>query len=140
MTPDVQESSAPGSFHTTDSLPVPRRRASWREALSRTFGAMDMNASDEVFSGTIRTAPLGRLQAVTVDGDCLSVLRTRRHVTQDGQEESVVVKLLDRGVARREQDGREALLGPGDIFVYDMARPRPAESSPRSPSSCQERF
>ncbi|SCF84802.1 hypothetical protein GA0115254_119344 [Streptomyces sp. Ncost-T10-10d] len=84
MTPDVQESSAPGSFHTIDSLPVPRRRASWREALSRTFGAVDITVPDEVYSGTIRRASLGRLQAVTVDGDCQFARRTRRLVTQDG--------------------------------------------------------
>ncbi|MFI1562843.1 helix-turn-helix domain-containing protein [Streptomyces sp. NPDC020490] len=124
MTADVQERSAPGSFHSTDSLPVGRRRAYWREALSRTFGAVDMTVPDEVYSGTIRTAPIGRLQAVTVDGaDCLSALRTRRLVQQGGDDEYVVVKLLERGVARLEQDGREALLGPGDVFVYDMARP-----------------
>lgn len=114
--------SASGSFHTTDSLPVPRRRSYWREALSQTFGGVDMTVPDEVYSGTIRTEPLGRLQAVTVDGDGLSALRTRRLVTQ-GSKDYVVVKLLDRGVARLEQDGREAVVGPGDIFVYDMARP-----------------
>ncbi|MFF4290859.1 helix-turn-helix domain-containing protein [Streptomyces sp. NPDC001633] len=123
MAPDVLQRSAPGSFHTTDSLPVLRRRAYWREALSQTFGAVDMTVPDEVYAGTIRTAPLGRLQAVTVEGECLSALRTHRLVAQGTEEEYVVVKLLDRGVARLAQDGREALLGPGDIFVYDMARP-----------------
>ncbi|MFC7259358.1 AraC-like ligand-binding domain-containing protein [Streptomyces lutosisoli] len=115
--------SIPGSFHTTDSLPVHRRRAYWREALTRTFGAVDMTVPDEVYSGTIRTTPLGRLQAVTVAGDSLSALRTRRLVAQSNADEYVVVKLLERGVARLEQDGREAHLGPGDIFMYDMARP-----------------
>ncbi|MGW8969982.1 AraC-like ligand-binding domain-containing protein [Streptomyces platensis] len=123
MSPDVLQRSAPGSFHTTNSLPVHRRRSYWREALSQTFGAVDMTVPDEVYAGTIRTAPLGRLQAVTVEGDCLSALRTHRLVAQGTEEEYVVVKLLERGVARLEQDGREALLGPGDIFVYDMARP-----------------
>ncbi|MGW8399594.1 AraC-like ligand-binding domain-containing protein [Streptomyces lydicus] len=123
MSSDVLQRSVPGSFHTTDLLPVHRRRAYWREALSQTFGAVDMTVPDEVYSGTIRAAPLGRVQAVTVDGDCLSALRTRRLVAQGSEEEYVVVKLLDRGVARLEQDGREAVLGPGDLFVYDMARP-----------------
>lgn len=112
-----------GSLYTTDSLPAHRRRGYWREALSRTFGAVHMTVPNEVYSGRIQTLPLGRLQAVTVDGDCLSALRTRRLVAQGNEDDYVVVKLLDRGVARLEQDGREADLGPGDIFIYDMARP-----------------
>ncbi|MFI9584212.1 helix-turn-helix domain-containing protein [Streptomyces sp. NPDC052236] len=120
--PVRKEGSVPGSFYTTDALPIHRRRAYWREALAQTFGAVDMAVPDEVYSGTIRTTPLGRLQAVAVDGDYLSVLRTRRVVAQSHAEAHVVVKLLERGVARLEQDGREALLGPGDIFVYDTAR------------------
>ncbi|MFH8805622.1 helix-turn-helix domain-containing protein [Streptomyces sp. NPDC017936] len=123
MAPYVRDGSVPGSFHTTDALPAHHRRAYWRGALSETFGAVSTTVPDEVCSGTIRTTPLGRLQAVTVDGDRLSALRTRRLVSQDDQDEYVVVKLLDKGGARLEQDGREALLGPGDLFVYDMARP-----------------
>ncbi|MBL1097716.1 helix-turn-helix domain-containing protein [Streptomyces coffeae] len=119
----LEPGQVPCTLNTTDSVPAHRRRAYWREALSRTFGAVDMTVPDEVCSGTIRTTPLGRLQAVTVDGDCLSALRTRRHVAQGGEDDYVVVKLLDRGVGRIEQDGREALLGPGDVFVYDMTRP-----------------
>lgn len=115
--------SIPGSFHTTDSLPVGHRRAYRREALPQTVGAADTTIPDEVCSGTIRTTPLGRLKAVTVEGDCLSVLRTRRLVAQGNEDEYVVVTLLERGVARLEQDGRAAPLGPGDIVIYDMARP-----------------
>ncbi|MFJ5306816.1 helix-turn-helix domain-containing protein [Streptomyces sp. NPDC088350] len=126
MPPDASvhdEESVPGRVYTTDSLPVQHRRAYWREALSRTFGAVTMNVPDEVYSGTIRTSPLGRLQTITVDGDSLYALRTNRLVAQGREEECVVVKLLDRGTARLTQDGREADLRPGDIFVYDMARP-----------------
>ncbi|MFC8594055.1 AraC-like ligand-binding domain-containing protein [Streptomyces atroolivaceus] len=113
----------PGTHYTAESQPLDRRRAHWREALSRTFGAVDMTVPDEVRSGTIQTASLGRLQAVTVDGDCLSALRTPRLVAQGGVDDYVVVKMLARGSAQLEQDGRTASLGPGDIFIYDLARP-----------------
>ncbi|MFD7997957.1 AraC-like ligand-binding domain-containing protein [Streptomyces mirabilis] len=113
----------PSTLYTTVSPPALRRRTYSGEALSRMFGAVDMSVPDEVYSSTIRMAPLGRLQAVSVEGDCLSALRTRRLVAQGHEDQYVVVSLLDKGVARLEQDGREALLGPGDIFVYDMARP-----------------
>ncbi|WP_331769222.1 helix-turn-helix domain-containing protein (plasmid) [Embleya sp. NBC_00888] len=115
--------SIPGSFHTTDSPPVRCGRAYRHEALPRTVGAVDMTIPNEAYSGTSRTTPLGRLKAVTVDGDCLSALRTRRLVAQGDEDEYVVVTVLDTGVARLEQDGRAAPLGPGDIVIYDMARP-----------------
>lgn len=123
MAPDAQESSSAGGFPTTDPVPARRRRDYWRETLSQTFGAVDMSVSDEAYSGTVRTASLGRIRAVTLEGDSLSALRTRRLVTRNARDEFVVVKLLDQGVARLEQNGREAILGPGDVFVYDMARP-----------------
>ncbi|WP_084336663.1 helix-turn-helix domain-containing protein [Actinomadura oligospora] len=123
MASDVQAESGHEGFDIPDSLPVPRRRLYWREALARTFGAVNITVPDEVYAGTIRTAPIGRLRAVTLAGDCQDALRTRRLAAQDGQDDYVVVKMLDAGVARLEQDGREAVLGPGDVFVYDLARP-----------------
>lgn len=127
MAPDPQEgnvdSVALGSYDTVASLPASHRRAYWRDALSRTFGAVHISVPEEVRHGTIRATPLNRLRAVTVTGDCQDALRTLRQARQDGQDEYVVVKLLDQGVARLEQDGREAVLRPGDIAVYDLARP-----------------
>ena len=126
MSPDPRRPESEqelGGHFTTDSQPAHRRREYWREALSRTFGAVHIAVPDEVYSGEIRTAALGRLQVVTVDGDCMSALRTRRLVAQGREDGHVVVQLLDRGVARLEQDGLEARLEPGGFFLYDMARP-----------------
>ncbi|WP_063886422.1 AraC family transcriptional regulator [Streptomyces sp. NRRL S-31] len=113
----------PDSLHTTDSVPVQRRRAYWREALSQTFGAVDMRVPDEVDRGTIQTSLLGPMQVVTVDGEPLRAARTRRLIAAGDNDDYVVVKLLSRGVGRIEQDGRDAVLEPGQLFVYDMARP-----------------
>ncbi|MFF4833115.1 helix-turn-helix domain-containing protein [Streptomyces sp. NPDC001315] len=112
-----------GNLLTTDTVPAHQRRAYWREALSQTFGAVDMSVPDEVHSGTIRTAPLGPVQATTVEGDPLEALRTRRLIAQGDEDAYVVVKLLSRGVARLEQDTRDVALRAGEVFVYDLARP-----------------
>ncbi|MEV6836954.1 helix-turn-helix domain-containing protein [Streptomyces sp. NPDC051133] len=112
-----------GTVYSTDAVSAHRRRAYWREALSRTFGAVDMAVSDEVGRGTIRTSLLGPVQAVTVEGDPMRGLRTRRLIAGSDNDDYVVVKLLSRGVARVEQDTREAQVRPGQLFVYDMARP-----------------
>ncbi|MFD7014131.1 helix-turn-helix domain-containing protein [Streptomyces sp. NPDC059928] len=112
-----------GNLLTTATVPAHQRRAYWRDALSMTFGAVDMSVPDEVNSGTIRTAPLGRLQVTTVDGDPLDARRTRRLIAQGDEDEYVVVKLLSKGVARLEQDARDVGVRPGEVFIYDMARP-----------------
>ncbi|MFE0330062.1 helix-turn-helix domain-containing protein [Streptomyces sp. NPDC058960] len=121
--PRAGEDGFAGHVLTTTTVPTPQRRTYWREALSRTFGAVDMSVPDEVHSGTIRTAPLGRLQVTTVDGDPLEARRTRRLIARGDEDEYVVVKQLTRGGARLEQDTRDVALRAGEVFIYDMARP-----------------
>ncbi|WP_225812666.1 helix-turn-helix domain-containing protein [Streptomyces spinosus] len=111
------------TLHTTDSVPAHRRRAYWREALSRTFGAVDISVPGEVYAGTIRTSPLGRIRGVTVEGDPMRTLRTRRLIAGSADDHHVVVMLLSRGNARIEQDERDVHVGSGTLFVYDRARP-----------------
>ncbi|MET9476475.1 hypothetical protein [Streptomyces sp. NPDC002922] len=91
--------------------------------MSRTFGVVDMSVPEEVNSGTIRTAPLGRLHVTTVDDGSLQARRTRRLTAQGDNDGYVVVKLLSRGGARLEQDARELGVRPEEVFVYGMARP-----------------
>ncbi|WP_225828547.1 helix-turn-helix domain-containing protein [Streptomyces naphthomycinicus] len=108
---------------TTDSVPAHRRRAYWREALSQTFGAVDIKVAGEVYSGTVRTSPLGRIRRVTVEGDPLQTLRTRRLIAGSTGDDHVVVMLVSRGKARVEQDTRDLHVRSGALFVYDRARP-----------------
>ncbi|MFE7558389.1 helix-turn-helix domain-containing protein [Kitasatospora sp. NPDC057500] len=123
MAPDVHEERAHGGSRATGSPFAHRRRAAWHDELSRTFGAVPLAVPGEPSCGTVRTASLGRLRTATVEGDGLSALRTKRLTVQDGQDGRLVVTLLDTGAARLEQDGREAVLGPRDVFVHDLARP-----------------
>ncbi|MFB7674455.1 helix-turn-helix domain-containing protein [Kitasatospora purpeofusca] len=117
------ERSATGTHYTTQGLPASRRRAYWREALSRTFGAVDMKVGDEVEHGAIRTSLLGPLQAVAVEGEPHQAERSRRLVAASNSDEYVVVKHLSHGTLRVEQDARETHLTTGTLFMYDMARP-----------------
>ncbi|MGW1160184.1 AraC-like ligand-binding domain-containing protein [Streptomyces sp. NPDC002519] len=115
-----------GTLCTTDSVPTHRRTKYWRDTLSRTFGALDIAVLDQACSGAVRTSPLGRLRVATVESNPLRVWRTSRLIARDG-DDHFLVKLLARGTARVEQDGRVAVLGPGEIVFCDMARPMQME-------------
>jgi AraC-like DNA-binding protein len=120
MSPD---SSTTLTLHTTDSVPAHRRRVYWRETLSRTFGAVDIRVPEDVYSGAVRTSPLGRMRRVTVEGDPMQTLRTRRLISGSADDDHVVVMLLSKGNARVEQDTRDLHVRSGALFVYDRARP-----------------
>ena len=112
-----------GTFYTTERVPRERRRTYWRDAVAQTFGDVDVRLSEEVFSGTIRASPMGRTRGVTVDSEALQTVLTRRLIARSNGDDHVVVMLLSRGAARVEQDARDAHVGPGQLFVYDRARP-----------------
>ncbi|MFF5547952.1 AraC-like ligand-binding domain-containing protein [Streptomyces olivaceoviridis] len=112
-----------GIFYTTDGVPRQRRRTYWRDAVAHTFGAVDVKIAEEVFSGTIHASPTGRTRGVTVDSEALQTVRTPRLIAQSTGDDHVVVMLLSSGLARVEQDARDAYVEPGQLFVYDRARP-----------------
>ncbi|CAM5240149.1 MULTISPECIES: helix-turn-helix domain-containing protein [Streptomyces] len=120
--PSTPDPGTSGALYCTKTVPAHRRRAYWREALSRTFGAVDLGVPDEVARGTIRTSPLGPMQTVAVEGDPQRARRTRQLIA-GGDDDYVVVMLLCEGAAHIDQDGRAASVRPGQLFVYDMARP-----------------
>lgn len=111
-----------GTLCATDSVPAHRRETYWREALSRTFAAVDIAVPEGVCSGTVRMFPLGHVRVAEVEGDPLLVRRTPRLIAR-GDDEHLVVTLVTRGIATAEQDGRKARLHPGEMVICDMARP-----------------
>ncbi|MCF3181401.1 helix-turn-helix domain-containing protein [Streptomyces polychromogenes] len=125
MSVDASEAGPGGAatHYTTAGLPASRRRAFWREALSNTFGSVDMKVPDEVEHGSIRASSVGSLQAVTVEGDPHRAQRTKRLIAGSANDGFIVVKVLAQGAVRVEQDAREACLRGGQLFLYDMARP-----------------
>ncbi|MFD9797066.1 helix-turn-helix domain-containing protein [Streptomyces sp. NPDC059070] len=125
MSLEIPETDLGGAaaHYTTQGLPASHRRAYWREALSNTFGSVDMKVPDEVEYGLVRTSLVGSLQAVTVEGEPHRAQRTRRLIAGSNNDEYVVVKVLSHGAVRVEQDARDTCLSAGQLFVYDMSRP-----------------
>ncbi|MCL3994734.1 helix-turn-helix domain-containing protein [Streptomyces lavenduligriseus] len=125
LLPPIQETPDDAvGFYTTDALPPGAdRERYWRDAWSRTFGPVSLSVADQTYSGTIRAEPLGPLRTVIATGDRLSVRRDLQHIAAGTENGHVVVNVLVAGLARVEQDGRSNEFGPGDVVIYDTARP-----------------
>ncbi|MEU3183908.1 helix-turn-helix domain-containing protein [Streptomyces sp. NPDC006923] len=107
---------------STAPLPVPERRELWHEAVSRAFVPLDVNLLEkEPSPGTISSQRLGPLQISTVEAGPQVVTRSKRKISQDGKE-CLIVSLQERGASIKEQDGREALINPGEFSISDSSR------------------
>jgi AraC-like DNA-binding protein len=97
--------------------------AYWREMICATFVrlAAEPTATGR-FSGRIEHVPMGDLEMSAVLAGGQHVRRTRSLIAQ-GNEEYLLASIQRSGTGRVEQDGRTALLSPGDIAFYDSTRP-----------------
>ena len=97
--------------------------AYWREMICATFVrlAAEPTATGR-FSGRIEHVPVGDLEMSAVLAGGQHVRRTRSLIAQ-GNEEYLLASIQRSGTGRVEQDGRTALLSPGDIAFYDSTRP-----------------
>jgi AraC-like DNA-binding protein len=108
---------------STEGLARGEREAFWRQALSETFVPMTVGAATgDRFQGRIRADWIGRLLVAEVASTAQDVQRTRREI---GRSDAAYLQLatVGRGAARVVQDGREAVLGPGDAAVFETTRP-----------------
>ena len=98
--------------------------AYWREMICATFVrlAAEPVAGADRFSGRIEHVPVGDLEMSGVVAGGQHVRRTRSLIAQ-GNEEYLLASIQRSGTGRVEQDGRTALLSPGDIAFYDSTRP-----------------
>jgi AraC-like DNA-binding protein len=108
---------------STSAVSAGEAFAYWREMICATFVRL---AAEPVatgrFSGRIEHVPVGDLELSAVVAGGQHVRRTRSLITQ-GNEEYLLASIQRSGTGRVEQDGRAALLSPGDIAFYDSTRP-----------------
>jgi AraC-like DNA-binding protein len=108
---------------STDTLPVGDRPAFWHDVVCQTFVPLRVAMADnDHFSGSVTTDRLGQMQISTVDAQAQQVTRTPRLIAASPHD-YMLVGLETKGPAVVAQDGREALLRPGDLAFYDATRP-----------------
>ncbi len=97
--------------------------ATFALAASAAFVPLTVRPRDpDAFCGRIRSARLDEVRVADVGAEPLVVQRTEELIARPAAE-SIKVSLQREGTALLVQDGREALLRPGDLAVYETSRP-----------------
>lgn len=111
----------PKTWSTADVHPRDRA-AYWADAVCDSFIKLDCEPQrGHEFSGEIVCEAAGELQISTVSSMAQTVTRSPRHIARDPAEVvQVTVQLSGYGIL--SQDGREALLRPGDFALHDSTR------------------
>jgi len=108
---------------STDAIP-PRERAGWlREVICREYANVEITSpAQSDLSQDLTIYPWGSLQLSTIRSSAISLQRLPREPHLHSQDAYFAVMLLS-GDYLLEQNGREVLLQPGDMTIYDATRP-----------------
>lgn len=95
----------------------------YRSAVTDAVVALDLHAPQPAdFRGALAACTRGDAHVYAIAADAHSVHRTDALIARDPQQ-FLKFTVLEHGTAMIVQDGRESLLGEGDMTVYDTARP-----------------
>lgn len=109
---------------STADASIRERAEIWRCAAAETFVPLDFTFPDpRSFHGQISAAELGSVVVSRVTAAAHRAERTPRLIARSSHVPCYKVSMPIRGYALIAQDGREAPLIPGDLAIYDTARP-----------------
>jgi AraC-like DNA-binding protein len=107
----------------TSGMPAAERAESWVAASSDLFVPLECRPHDRAaFHGLLEAGLLGELALSRLDVAPHTIERTRR-LAADTKGDRYKLSLMLGGQALVVQDGREAVLRPGDFALYDCSRP-----------------
>ena len=104
--------------------PVRTRREYWQHLAGQALGALDLrvtgeiDGTDRIVAGSVGAVHIGELTAHHPGG----AVRTSRHVRRTASELFKIDIPVDGGGVV-DQDGRQAVLRPGDFAFVDLSRP-----------------
>lgn len=96
--------------------------AQWQRVTSSAFVPLEIHPLTSPFEGRISTRVLDTLSVSLIEHTPAIVARTQRAVASSPGE-LIKVSVQVSGQSVIEQDGRVALLTPGDFALYDASRP-----------------
>lgn len=109
---------------STRSVEPSQRLAFWTDLVCNTYVQLDCDAAAgaATIEGDISAAELATLQLSTVTATAQVVRRTPAKIAH-ASEDYFLVSIQTQGEGVILQDGRAALLAPGDFALYDSTRP-----------------
>ena len=108
--------------YDTASEPARRRLAAWQDIVCDVFVGLDCKSDLEDFHGAVARTNFGELSLTRVESSSQRVFRTPSRIAR-ANEEYVLFAFGATGVGGVIQDGREALIRPGEFAFYDTTRP-----------------
>jgi hypothetical protein len=114
------------AFRTQDVAP-PVRLAAWRELVNRAFIPLTITPLGPAgqpggFQASVTGRDLGGVRVWRVAGTPMAATRAARHIGSSASGDYLLA-LHTRGAARAAQHGRDVTLRPGDMALFDSARP-----------------
>lgn len=107
---------------TTDAVDPPDRVAYWTDMICNVYVQLSCDARlTPDFSGSIRRHTLPSLDMSIVSSSAQSVQRTSSLISRSS-DDCFLVSIQTKGVGVVRQDGRDAVLAPGDFALYDSSR------------------
>lgn len=111
------------TYASTSALPGHQQFAYWNDIVCQTYASMDMDCSAaSTFDATLAASEFGSLHSAQVNSVSVRYTREATHIRRAG-EDVFIASLKLKGTGIVCQDGRQAALSPGDIVLYDTARP-----------------
>ncbi|MEO3827488.1 helix-turn-helix domain-containing protein [Actinomadura sp. B10D3] len=112
---------------STNQVPPRERLAYWHEVICRTFVQLEVaQTGGGPFEGEVRKHEIGPVQATRVLIDPMTIERSPRYL-RSTEEPYGLLALQLHGRTIACQDGREAVLGYGDLVLFDSTRPYRAD-------------
>lgn len=107
----------------TGNAPPQRRIAMWQDIVCDVFVQLDCRTDQrDGFRGSISQSMVGPMSCTLVESCRQRVFRTPERIARASQD-FVLISLGERGQGAVIQDGREALVRPGEFAMYDTTRP-----------------
>ena len=110
-----------GSVLTTDSVAPSDKEAFWRDLICDVFVQLECGNVGERFFGSIEDTQIADVQLSRVRSAQHDVLRSKRQIAKSA-DDFFLISLQVAGQGVVEQDGRTAVLRPGDFAMYDSTR------------------